>query len=369
MLNLKQKSGPNENPGQEPADPESRRKSRFAIKIITRGAVIRLAVLAATLLIFCVWAYFTMLKMPGKSCAGPLSPLTDAQVSLRDELIADVEKLAGRIGERNIWNYLNLAAAADYIENSLAEAGYKVRRQNFTVQNQICCNLEVELTGTKYPDQIVIVGAHYDSVLGSPGANDNVSAVAAALAIARRFAGKKTARTLRFVLFANEEPPFFQTDQMGSFIYAKSCREKGDNIIAMLCLETIGYYSDQPNSQRYPFPFSLVYPSTGNFLGFVSNLSSRKLLHTVVASFRKNCKFPSQAGAIPEIVPGINWSDHWSFWRHGYPAIMITDTAPYRYPWYHSHEDTPDKIDYPRLAIVTTGLQSVIADLAKLSDQ
>ncbi len=335
----------------------------FTVKIVTRGAVIRLAVLAAVLAIFCVGSYLTMFKMPGKTYTGPLPPLTDAQISLRNELAVDVERLAGQIGQKNIFNYHNLVAAALFLENSLTDAGYIVRRHNFNVEGKTCSNLEVEITGTKQPDRIVVVGAHYDSVLGSPGANDNCSAVAAALALARRFAGKETARTLRFVFFANEEPPFFQTDRMGSLIYAESCRKKGDNIVAMLCLETIGYYSDQPDSQRYPFPLGLVYPSTGDFLGFVGNLSSRKLLHRVVASFRRNCKFPSQAGCLPEFVPGINWSDHWSFWQQGYPAVMITDTAPFRYPYYHSGEDTPDKIDYDRLAIVTAGLQAVIAEL------
>jgi len=305
-----------------------------------------------------------MLKMPGKSYGGELPPLTTAQASLRDELLRDVETLAGQIGQRNIWNYKNLTAAADFLETSLTKANYKVNRQNYQVEDKTCSNIEVEITGIKHPEQIVIVGAHYDTVFGSPGANDNGSAVAAALALARRFAGKKTDKTLRFVFFVNEEPPFFQTGRMGSMAYAKSCREKDENIIAMLSLETIGYYTDQPNSQKYPFPFSLVYPSTGNFIGFVSNTSSRKLLHNVIASFRKHCKFPSQGGAIPEFIPGINWSDHASFWHYNYPAIMVTDTAPYRYPHYHLPEDTFDKICFDHLATVTSGLQSVILDLA-----
>jgi Zn-dependent M28 family amino/carboxypeptidase len=306
-----------------------------------------------------------MLKMPGKTYTGPLPPLTPAQLLLRDELLRDVETLAGRIGRRNIWNYRNLIAAADFLETSLADAGYKVHRQNYLVEGKTCCNIEVEITGTKQPRQIVIIGAHYDSVLDSPGANDNASAVAAALALARRFAGQKIDKTLRFVFFANEEPPFFQTGRMGSMFYAKNCREKNENIIAMLSIETIGCYTDQPKSQKYPSPFSFFYPSTGNFIAFVSNLSNRKLLHKTIASFRKNCKFPSEGGAVPEIIPGISWSDHASFWRQGYPAIMVTDTAPFRYPYYHSPEDTPDKIDYDSLAIVTTGLQSVILDLTR----
>ncbi|MHC4637479.1 MAG: M28 family peptidase [Planctomycetota bacterium] len=352
-------------PTQEEAGPKV---GKSKIKIVTRGAIIRLIVLIAFLVMFCLLGYFTMIKMPGKSYTGPLPPLTDAQISLRSELVRDVEKLAGEIGERNLLQYKNLTAAADFINESLVKAGCKVQRQNFKVESKTCCNIEAEIVGTKQPEQIIVVGAHYDSVYGSPGANDNASAVAAALAIARAFADKKIDRTLRIVLFANEEPPFFQTDNMGSLVYSKRCREKGDKIIGMLSLETIGYYSSDPKSQKYPFPFSLVYPSTGNFIGFVSNFSSRKLLHRAIASFRKNCKFPSQGGAIPEVIPGINWSDHWSFWQQGYPAIMVTDTAVFRYPYYHTPEDTPDKIDYDRLVRVVSGLEIVIAELTGFAD-
>ena len=341
-----------------------RAKSKFGIKVITPGAVIRLAVLAAAFLFFCLWAQLTMIKMPGRSFRGKLPALTNGQKQLRDELIRDVEKLAGEIGQRNIWRYENLSAAADFIETSLAEAGCEVVRQNFQAQNETCCNLEAVITGGRQPDEIVVVAAHYDTVYGSPGANDNASAVAAVLALARRFAGREVDRTLRFVFFVNEEPPFFQTEQMGSLVYANKCRLDGDNIVAMLSIETIGYYSDRPGSQKYPFPFGLMYPSTGNFIGFVSNLSSRRLLHKAIGSFRSSCKFPSVGGAIPEFVPGINWSDHWSFWKAGYQAIMVTDTAPFRYPHYHSPQDTPDKIDYDSLARVVSGLENVVAELA-----
>lgn len=349
--------------GHEQVKTITSRKRRFAIKIITRGAVIRLAVLAVFLGIFGLYAYFTMIKMPGKSFAGPLPPLTEEQTLLADELAADVQQLAGSIGERNVFEYQSLQAAVEFIETSLSDAGYKVRKQDYSAESRICSNIEVQLTGTARSEQIVVIGAHYDSVLNCPGANDNGSAVAATLALARRFASRQTPRTLRFVLFANEEPPFFKTDQMGSVVYAKSCRDKNENIVAMLSLETMGYYSDEPKSQKYPFPLNLVYPSTGNFIGFVSNLSSRRLLHTVIASFRKNCSFPSQGGAVPEFIPGTNWSDHWAFWQQGYPAMMVTDTAPFRYQHYHTPEDTPDKIDYDRLARVVSGLEKVITEL------
>ena len=336
------------------------------MRVITRRALIVLVLLAAVVAIVYLAGYLIMVKMPGKSYSGVLPPLTSNEMSLREELMRDVEKLAVGIGERNIWHYPNLTAAADFIEGSLAQAGYKVRRQSYEAEGKTCCNLEVEIKGLNLPEQIVIIGAHYDTVAGSPGANDNASAVAAVLALGRRFARKGSARTLRFVLFANEEFPFFQSEQMGSLVYAKACREKSENIIAMLSLETIGYYTEQPNSQTYPFPFSLYYPSIGNFLGFVSDLSSRKLLKKAIASFRKNCKFPCEGGAIPKSVPGIAWSDQWSFWEQRYPAIMLTDTAPFRYPYYHTAEDTTDKLDFDSLARVVTGIESVVKELVTL---
>jgi hypothetical protein len=347
---------------------ESEQKRKFRLKIITPGALIRIAALAIIILIFCAWSYFTMIKMPGKSYQGPLPILTQRQLSLKEELNQSVQQLASVIGERNIWHYKKLVEAADFIETSLYEAGYQVRRQNFDVEGQTCCNLEVEISGTDKPDEIIIIGAHYDTVFGSCGANDNGSGVAAALALARYFEPKKVGRTLRFVLFVNEEPPFFQTNSMGSLVYAKSCRKKNENVVAMLSLETIGYYTDEPKSQKYPFPFNLFYPSTGNFIGFVSNISSRRLLRKVIRAFRENCRFPSEGGAIPKNVPGISWSDHWAFWEQGYPAIMITDTAPFRYLYYHGPEDTLEKLDYERLARVVTGLESVIEQLVEAYD-
>ncbi len=354
-----------ENYASEASDPESTcNKTRFRIKIITRTAVIKLAVLALFLIIMCVLGYYLMIRMPGKSYTGQLPALTDKQILLRDELADDVKKLADKIGERNVWHYKQLVDAGNFLEDSLIQAGYKIRRQEYETQGKVCWNIEAEKKGTRYPEQIIVIGAHYDSVYGTAGANDNASGVAATLALARCFADSTNLRTLRFVLFVNEEPPFYHTDQMGSMVYAKDCRAKGDNIIAMLSLETIGCYSDEPKSQRYPFPFSLIYPSTGNFIGFISNLgNSRKLLNFVISSFRRNCKFPSEGGAIPQIVAGISWSDHWSFWQHGYPAIMVTDTALFRYQYYHSPGDTIDKIDYDRMAIVVSGLESVIAEL------
>ena len=219
--------------------------------------------------------------------------------------------------------------------------------------------------GRQAPDEIVVIGAHYDSVFGSPGANDNGSGVAALLELARLFAARDTGRTVRFVAFVNEEPPFFRTSDMGSRQYARAARAKNEDIRAMLALETIGYYDDAPGSQRYPPFFSLFFPDRGNFIGMVSNFGSRALLKRAVAAFRAASDFPIEHVATFGWVPGVDWSDHASFWSEGYPAIMITDTALYRYPYYHSARDTPDKVDYARLARVTAALAAVVEALAK----
>ncbi len=314
-----------------------------------------------------LWGCCLMTKMPGTGYKGPLPALTDSQTALADELKNDVEELADRIGERNLWHYSNYMDSADFIESMLTKAGCAVARQDYEVMEKTCYNITGEMPGARSADEIVLIGAHYDSFRGTCGANDNGSAVAAALALARRLADKESDRTLRFVFFANEEPPFFQTEDMGSWVYAKGCRARGDNIIAMLSLETMGYYSDEPKSQNYPFPFSLFYPSTGNFIAFVSNMGpSKQLLREVMGSFRQNCRFPSVGAAIPGGVAGVGWSDHWAFWQEGYRAIMITDTAPFRYEHYHTAGDTPDRIDYERLARVVSGLEAVILEMARI---
>ncbi len=315
-----------------------------------------------TLLIMTAWLLWYMVAVPGKSYSGPLPPLNDEQTVLRDNLRRHVVAVASR--EHNLWQPAALEAAARYIEDALAGFGYTPSAQRFTTDGVAVRNIEVEVAGGARAGEIVIVGAHYDSVQGATGANDNGSGVAAVLELARLARTTKPARTLRFVLFVNEEPPFFKSGEMGSRVYARRARQRGENIVAMFSIETIGYYSDEPGSQHYPPPIGLFYPATGNFIAFVSNLGSRGLLHEVVASFRRHAQFPSEGLAAPAFIPGVDWSDHWSFWQEGYPALMVTDTAPYRYPYYHTAADTPDKVDYDRLARVVSGLRATLLDLA-----
>jgi len=292
-----------------------------------------------------------------------LAPLTVEELSIQRRIEAHVRVLAGDIGGRNAVNVDGLKKAAGYIEAQLRSFGFIPRSQPFSFAGQTFENIEAEKQGSRNPKEMVVVGAHYDTAGDLPGANDNASGVAACLELARLFAGKNHGRTLRWLLFTNEEPPSFQTHGMGSYVYAKRCRERSDDIVVMLSLETIGYYSDVPGSQSYPVGFHPGYPDRGDFLGFVADIKSAPLLRSALKSFRGATSLPAEGAAAPAFIPGIGWSDHWSFWQFGYRALMLTDTAPYRYPHYHAAEDTPDKLDYERLTRAFTGIAAVVADL------
>jgi Zn-dependent M28 family amino/carboxypeptidase len=326
--------------------------------------LLRLVAVLLVLVFLCLGTLLWMTSMPGTSYSGPLKPLPAHEIDLRDRLRAHVEKLAGEIGVRCVLRPEGLRDAAAYIKREFEEPGYAVSRQSFEADGVTCHNLEVEIVGKDRREEIVVIGGHYDTGYSNPGANDNGSGTAAVLELAHSFARTAPSRTLRFVAFVNEEPPYFQTELMGSRVYAKRCRERGENVVAMLSLETMGYYSDDAGSQEYPFPFSYFYPSTGNFVGFVGNLASRNLVRKVVGLFREQVEFPSEGGALAPWLTGVSWSDHWSFWQEGYPALMVTDTAPFRYPHYHSPQDTPAQIHYDTLARVVGGLESVVAELA-----
>jgi Zn-dependent M28 family amino/carboxypeptidase len=283
--------------------------------------------------------------------------------ALVQRLRADVEMLAVTIGERHVWRARSLQPAADHVRGRLEAAGYAPRTQPYEVSRIHVENIDALHEGSTRPAEILVIGAHYDSVAGCPGANDNATGVAAMLELAGRFAGIQTARSIRFAAFVNEEPPFFQTAQMGSLVYARAARQRGDRVVGMLSLETLGYYSDEPGSQAYPAGLAELFPDTGNFIGMVSNLESARLLADVHRAFTARTNFPVQATPAPAEMPGVGWSDQWAFWQAGYPAVMVTDTAPYRYPWYHTPQDTPDKICFPQFAAVVDGLAGVIEAL------
>jgi Zn-dependent M28 family amino/carboxypeptidase len=311
--------------------------------------------------------FFTyMIYMPGNSYQGTLPVLDDADHDMARRFESHVSALCSNPAGRNFIEKQGLASARRYIAGQFKSSGYQVEFQEYQLSGDVVANIEVTHGGTTYPDEIIIVGAHYDAVPGAAGANDNGSGVAAILELADQFKDKNLPRTVRFVAFVNEEPPNFQTGNMGSVVYAKKSTREKENIIAMFSLETIGYFRDETGSQRYPMFFNLFYPNKGNFIAFVGNLGSRGLVTKSIRSFRAHSTFPSEGIAAPAFIPGISWSDHWSFWKHGYPAIMITDTAPYRYPYYHSPADTPDKIDYEKMVYVVKGIEKMLEELARV---
>ncbi|HET9468387.1 MAG TPA: M28 family peptidase [Vicinamibacterales bacterium] len=301
-----------------------------------------------------------MIGLPGRSYRGALPPLTSEQQLLRERLRTHVDQLAGIIGERNVYRGGSLDRAAQYIEEQFAASGYEPAGQEYGAAGTTVRNIEsAHVRGT---GDAVVVGAHYDTVAGCPGANDNASGVAALLELARHCTDRAR---LRFVAFVNEEPPFFMSELMGSRVYARRCRARGERLAGMFSLETIGYYTSAPDTQQYPGPVVLqrMYPSTGNFIGFVSNVASRRFMRAAGREFRRRAQFPSEGVSAPADLPGIGWSDHWSFWQEGYPAVMITDTAPFRYPHYHEPSDTSDKLDYDSLARVVSGLRDMLSAL------
>jgi hypothetical protein len=344
---------------------KSSNKSKFKVQIFNQSALIRLSLLAAILLILAVWAWFSMLWMPGHSYEGALRPLQEEEIVLRDSLQQDVQQIAVEVGARNASHYQKLNDTRTFLETALTQAGYSVKEQEYKIDNRSYYNLEAERLGTEKPDEVIVIGAHYDSAFISPGANDNATGAAATLELARLFADNSMKRTIRFVEFTNEEPPFFWTEKMGSLVYAQQINPRQEKIIAMLSLETMGYFSEAAESQQYPFPINFFYPNRGNFIGFIGNLNSGNLVRQAIASFRQHAQFPAEGAALPGWIPGVGWSDHWSFWQQGYPGIMITDTAPYRYPHYHTENDTVDKINFDYLARIVSGLAAVISDLAE----
>ncbi|HEX2835343.1 MAG TPA: M20/M25/M40 family metallo-hydrolase [Thermoanaerobaculia bacterium] len=314
-------------------------------------------IIAAILLLALAVTAFAVMRRRGATRT--LAPLTPAQQSLRDALRRDVTALAN-LGERHVHAPENLHAAADYVERAL---GDRVERQSFETDGVRADNLILEIRGTS--SEIVIVGAHYDTVDGTPGADDNASGVAAMLALARHFNEARPRRTLRFVAFTNEEPPHFKTEAMGSWRYAQRCHERKENIVAMLSLEMLGYYDAKRGAQRYPPPLAAFYPTTADFVAFAGNLKSRALVKQCTRAFRRANTMPSESAALPEAMQQIGWSDQWSFWQFGWPAIMVSDTALFRNPHYHLDSDTPETLDYDRMARAVDGLTQVVADLAR----
>lgn len=323
------------------------------IEILLLGAVAVAA--AGGFLAYCI-------RMPGESYHGDLPTMDPGLLSLRDHLSDHIWRLAQQIGERNYLHMDNLNKAADYIEKQFTDMGYVPTEDVFGTSN--FRNISVNLYGASRRDEIIVVGAHYDTVATSPGADDNASGVAGMLEIARALQGTEGKRTVRFMAFANEEQPFSGGDDMGSMVSAQHSRDRNENIVAMFSLEMIGFYTDEKHSQYYPRFIRRFYPSRGNFIGFVSDLRSRRTLFDAIGSFRQHAAFPSEGMSAPQwLVPDIRRSDNASYWSYGFPAVMVTDTSNFRNYNYHSGGDTYRTLNLDAMARVVRGLTLMINDL------
>lgn len=303
-------------------------------------------------------------SMPGRSYQGTLPALNELQKEIAARSKNIVSVLAEDIGERSIATPDNLQASADYIESQFLALGYEVYRQPFVYRDILMYNLVVELPGSEDSDEILVLGAHYDTVIGCPGADDNGTGIAGLLELARLLKGKNLKRTIRFAAFANEENNGDGPTEMGSYHYARECSEAGDNIVGMISLEMLGCYSEVEGSQKYPFPFNLFYPRKGCFIGFVGNTQSGDFVRDVIGTFRASTKFPSEGVAAPEKFKDIARSDHWAFWQFNYPALMMTDTSNFRYEHLHLATDSVDKVDFDKMARVVAGILNVIMKMA-----
>jgi len=281
-----------------------------------------------------------------------------------DRLRAHVATLAGTIGERHVFRPRALADASAYIAEAWRAQGYACEFESYLAEGASCANVVATRRGRSLERGILLIGAHYDTVRGSPGADDNASGVAGLLELSRSFAAIEPNLSIRFVAFTNEEPPFFLTGLQGSALHARAARARGDRIVLMVSLEMLGYYDDRPGSQHYPPLFNWFYPDRGDFLGLVTDFRSHRLMRQTSRIFRAVSDFPLETCATFRWIPGVAWSDHYPFWRRGYRAMMATDTAFYRNPWYHSARDVPDTLDYRRFAAVVDSLASCFTEVA-----
>ncbi|MDO9533530.1 MAG: M28 family peptidase [Deltaproteobacteria bacterium] len=281
----------------------------------------------------------------------------DIKANLRNHL----HYLSVTLGDRSICRPENLKAAEDYVTQNFAAMGYTPRRQGFTYMKEEVANI---IAGDENPGGYYILGAHFDTVAGTPGADDNASGVAVLLEVARLAKKLALPRPWAFIGFTCEEPPAFFTPAMGSRVYATRARQQHAKILGMLCLEMVGYYSQTPHSQSLPLPLKLMgYPTTGNFIGLVSDRRSRPLMDNLAAAIKGACRLPAVTLSVPfegHIMPEVRLSDHASFWDAGYPAVMLTDTAFMRNPNYHGPGDVMDHLDLPAMTELTLGLVNFI---------
>jgi Zn-dependent M28 family amino/carboxypeptidase len=307
------------------------------------------------------WRY---VSMPGKSFKGRPVQLTGDQLALQAALTARIEALSTTIGIRHHNHGSSLSTAATHIQTSFEELGFKPFVQQFEFKGTPMHNIGVIIPGRNKAAKWVVAGAHYDTVPTTPGADDNASGVAALLELAKRLKDTNPERTICLCAYANEEHNGGAWENMGSYAHARSLKEQGIEVEGMISLEMLGYFSQEEGSQKYPFPFNLFYPTKGNFIGFVANTDSADFVRYCIEQFRLVATVPSEGTAAPEKFGDIGRSDHWAFWRHGWPAFMLTDTSNFRTPYVHTMQDTIDTLDLDSMTRVVVGIEAVILKLA-----
>jgi Zn-dependent M28 family amino/carboxypeptidase len=310
------------------------------------------------------WSWELWRPAPGESFSGTAPEVTPVELSLAERLAADVTTLSTEFGERTLRRHASLTAAGDWIAAELSARGLSVRRQELQIDGKSVHNIEAVVPGSTWPDELVVVGAHYDTVMGTPGANSNASGVAAVLALAEALGQKPLPRSMRFVFFTCGERPFMLTEKMGSLAWARAIEAAGQEVVAMLSLDSLGYFTDEPDSEHLPSDVAAWFPTVGNYLAVVGDWSSVSLANRVIGHFREVASVPSQLGLGLQSWDAVAWSDHWSFWQCGWPAIVITDTGPYRDPAFHRWNDTADRLDYETMARIVAALETVIEHLA-----
>jgi Zn-dependent M28 family amino/carboxypeptidase len=280
---------------------------------------------------------------------------------IRDNLYRHVDHLSVKIGERHLWKERSLDRTADYIEEVLEDSGYDVYRQTFIAYGQAVSNLIVEKSGRE--GGVVVVGAHYDTVPGSPGADDNASGVAGMLELARLCKNDTTRKLLIFAAFVNEESPCFGSLKMGSMVYAESLKASGVRVEIMIALEAIGYFAKN-EVQQYPLPgMRLFYPASADFLAVVGNFPSTRYVYRLKRGIKGNADIKVRSFIAPAQVGGINRSDNSAFWHHGFRAVMLTDTAHFRNKNYHQETDTIDSLNFDTMAEVIRGLYHTLQEI------
>lgn len=320
-------------------------------------------IISILLLVLILFFWYSLLKIRFREADRRDLPVLSDDTGVK-KLFAHVQHLSVQIGSRSVYEYSNIKKTETYIKSVLEELGLGYSTQEFRYRNNLFSNIIVSIPGREEPDDIFIIGAHYDTVSGTPGADDNGSGVAVLLEVCRLLNTQELSRTLRLIFFVLEEPPAFRTASMGSYVYAKQARLDKENIYGMISLEMVGFFSNKKGAQSFPAPFmSLFYSNVPDFIGVVGNFKSRQLVKKISESIKRGSAIPIESLATFRFLPGIDWSDHGSFWKMGYPAVMITDTSFYRNPNYHKGSDTINTLDFLKMAEVVRGLIQVVRDL------